>query len=226
MGIIHFIISSPPIPKMKIFALTAASVVYSKGVLDSLENERRYNQLVEMMELYNGQFNPQKFWTYGCNCLMLGDRPMSDPGRGQPVDDLDGACRHYKECLRCVRDQHGEQCIGEFVKYRWFSVGSQANCQNAEDTCQRDICECDKSFAEAHALVADQYQDKYHMFFSANSGAEWDPQNQCVSGTPGSSSECCGGNGYPYKTYNTNLKECCNRRVGDIGCGGGGGYIN
>ena len=50
---------------------------------------RRYSQLTKMMRFYNDQFDERKYWTYGCNCLMLGDRPLSQPGIGPPVDELD-----------------------------------------------------------------------------------------------------------------------------------------
>ena len=41
---------------------------------------------------------------------------MSDPGHGPPVDALDTVCKAYKDCLKCARMQHGDTCIGEFVK--------------------------------------------------------------------------------------------------------------
>ena len=51
------------------------------NVLQSVSQDtKRYNQLIKMMENYNPNFDDKKYWTYGCNCLMLGDRPMSDPG--------------------------------------------------------------------------------------------------------------------------------------------------
>ena len=38
----------------------------------------------------------------------LGDRPMSEGGKGKPVDDLDVTCQHYKQCQKCARMAHGE----------------------------------------------------------------------------------------------------------------------
>ena len=38
-----------------------------------------------------------KYSTYGCNChFLVGDRPMSKPGYGQPIDELDQVCKDYK----------------------------------------------------------------------------------------------------------------------------------
>jgi len=36
------------------------------------DQERRYAQLMDMMEHYNPTFDERKFYTYGCNCLILG----------------------------------------------------------------------------------------------------------------------------------------------------------
>ena len=36
------------------------------------KGEKRYFQLIDMMEHYNSEFDERKYWTYGCHCLMLG----------------------------------------------------------------------------------------------------------------------------------------------------------
>ena len=48
---------------------------------------------------------------------MLGDRPMSDPGLGAPVDELDTTCKRYKDCLKCAMAEFGQNCLPEFVRY-------------------------------------------------------------------------------------------------------------
>merc|ERR1711953_906825 len=85
------------------------------------QDARRYKQLTAQMQYYNADFDERKYWTYGCQCLILGDRPMSDPGHGPPIDELDSVCKQYKDCQKCARMRHGEFCIGEFVEYglRW-----------------------------------------------------------------------------------------------------------
>ena len=35
-------------------------------------NAKRYAQLTDMMSHYNADFDERKYWTYGCNCLLLG----------------------------------------------------------------------------------------------------------------------------------------------------------
>ena len=34
--------------------------------------DKRYSQLVDMMNHYNNDFDERKYWAYGCNCLILG----------------------------------------------------------------------------------------------------------------------------------------------------------
>ena len=82
-----------------------------------------------MMEHYNADFDERKYWAYGCNCLILGDRPMSDPGHGPPVDALDTVCKAYKDCVKCARMEFGEMCIGEFVKYKYGYKNGEAVCR-------------------------------------------------------------------------------------------------
>ena len=57
---------------------------------------RRYTDLLKLVKHYTPEFDERKYWAYGCNCLILGDRPMSDPGHGRPVDALDMICKQYK----------------------------------------------------------------------------------------------------------------------------------
>ena len=73
-----------------LWGLASSEPVLSRSTreADTLEEQgsRRYWQLEDLMEFFNPTFDERKYWTYGCNCLMLGDRPMSDPGLGPPVD--------------------------------------------------------------------------------------------------------------------------------------------
>ena len=57
---------------------------------------RRYTDLLKLVRHYTTGFDERKYWAYGCNCLILGDKPMSGPGFGAPVDALDMICKQYK----------------------------------------------------------------------------------------------------------------------------------
>ena len=120
--------------------------------------ERRYDDLEAIANKYwrkqgltgKDKFDERKYWAYGCNCLILGDRPMSDPGMGKPVDELDVVCKAYKDCVKCVQMEYGETCIGEFKRYRYGmnTRTNQVTCKDAPGTCERALCECDNQFGQ------------------------------------------------------------------------------
>merc|ERR1739838_490444 len=166
--------------------------------------EKRYSQLVDMMEHYNSDFDERKYWAYGCNCLILGDRPMSDPGHGPPVDALDTICKAYKDCIKCAKMTHGNECIGEFVEYDFNLAGGEATCNDSAGSCERSLCECDAMFAKKHVEATDVYTDDYHIFYST-----WDPETQCSRNGGSGDPQCCGGENDAFVLYNANNKQCC-----------------
>ena len=85
--------------------------------------------------------------------MYLGDRPLSQMGAGKPVDDFDKICQDYKNCQKCAREAHGETCIGEFVEYAMdTSQGKLLKCKSKGGSCERELCECDKKFAQGKFL--------------------------------------------------------------------------
>jgi len=167
---------------------------------------RRYSQLMDMMSHFNPDFDERKYWTYGCNCLILGDRPMSDPGHGPPKDALDTVCKAYKDCLKCARQEHGDSCIGEFTRYK-FELDSDVTCQDKKNSCKRQLCECDAMFARDHVKQKHVFNMDYHMFWSSTG---WDPKENCPQGGGGIYvPECCGGSGKPFYLYNSANHVCC-----------------
>lgn len=175
--------------------LAIASIVLSTTTSTRLPRQinsatdRRYKQLTSMMNFHNPEFDERKYWTYGCNCLILGkfldwetslnfigDRPMSDPGHGKPVDALDSVCKAYKDCLKCARKTYGDECIGEFVKYRYGLRQDEIVCRDDPNSCKRALCECDAMFAQQHVAAKDVFDTQYHMFWAEQDGHKyWDP---------------------------------------------------
>lgn len=182
--------------------------------------EKRYQQLITQMNFYNKDFDARRFWAYGCNCLILGDRPMSEAGLGPPVDDLDASCKKYKECLKCAKMEFGDQCISEFVKYKFLVKGEGVQCRNRYDTCERSLCECDKLLAKSHSRTAEVWDEKYHLFSRNWSPEESCPQTRSAKILPVQNHECCNGprNGQAFGLYNINNQECCNNgEIANIG---------
>merc|ERR1711994_281078 len=151
-----------------------------------------YSELSSMMSHYNTDFDERKYWAYGCNCMILGDRPMSHPGHGQPIDALDAVCKQYKDCNSCARLTHGDTCIGEFVNYQYTVHNGDVTCKNTPDSCERALCECDAQFAQDHVAHTDEFDNKFHMFWSSDYGMEmWDPVDSCPKGEAGKYDEAC-----------------------------------
>ena len=136
---------------------------------------------------------------------------MSDPGHGPPVDALDTVCKKYKDCLKCARLEHGEMCIGEFIKYD-FSINKfkkgQGMCHNSAGSCERHLCECDAMFAEEHVKKAHVFDADYHIFWSTKPNG-WEPKDNCPRGGGGPNDpQCCGTPTGPAVLYNAATHTC------------------
>jgi len=201
-----------------LIGLSTAEPLLIRSNRDTVPDDptRRYFQLTRMMEFFNDEFDERKYWTYGCNCLILGDRPMSDPGHGPPIDALDTVCKKYKDCLKCARMKHGDTCIGEFVKYS-FSIKSfkkgNGMCQDDADSCGRHLCECDAMFAQEHVSKKDVFDEDYHLFWSKRPNG-WEPKDNCPKGGNGPYiPECCVTPTGPAFLYNSVSHQCLDGTV-------------
>lgn len=132
----------------------------------SSQRVKRMSQMTTMAVHYDASWNNMKHLAYGCNCnMMIGDRPMSQSGHGQAIDELDATCKAYKDCQQCVIAHHGDECLGEFVFYDFSIPADEAICHDTPGTCERALCECDRQFTKAHAEKSDVYnQDFNHIF--------------------------------------------------------------
>jgi len=187
-------------------------------VSDEERSERRYADLKEMASKifakagYRGKskFDERKYWAYGCHCMLLGDRPMSEMGQGSPRDPLDNKCKAWKDCQKCVREKHGNDCIGEMIKYpksysskkqEWVTVAKAG-------TCRRELFECDLQFAKDTLSVRDVWNEQYHAF-STFGFDNRDEDNCPKGGSAPIEHQCCGGHDRIYHWIGLNQKQCC-----------------
>jgi hypothetical protein len=185
-----------------------------------LDDERRYIDLHDIAKKiwkkagYEGKnrFDERKYWAYGCHCFLLGDRPMSEMGKGSPVDALDVRCKAYKDCQKCVRAKHGDSCIGELVKYGWRyrSKSKDFECQQQQNTCENDLFQCDLKLAQDTFAMKDTFNTDYHAFWSTlpNGFDNREDSNCPINGGIPVEHDCCGGNGNPYWWMNKNTHTC------------------
>lgn len=170
------------------------------------------------LKFYNSAFEEKKYFAYGCQCNFQGDRPMSAKALGPSVDDLDRVCKQYKECLKCASDKYGETCLAESTVYNSSESDGHKVCTDAEGSCSRAICECNKAFAQKHAAENSSWNDKYDTFGTQN----WDTDQDCQfqKSAEANTPECCGNPGQAFHRYNSKVKNCCNGIVQKEECSG------
>ena len=84
---------------------------------------------------------------YGCHCRH--GRAATTTGR--PLDGTDQACFRYNQCNHCLLNLHGSRrpCNSESFGYAVdFRESGSIQCSNLIGSCRRNICECDRQFAE------------------------------------------------------------------------------
>jgi len=198
------------IASVALIAVSAQKSGNRDSGLDSAGLGRRYKDLKNIALNYMPDFDERKYWAYGCNCLILGDRPMSDPGLGKPVDELDSVCKAYKDCQRCVSMKYGDTCIGEMVRYKWKFAGKNKKdvvCTDKPNTCERSLCECDLKFSQEMPAHRDVFNEDYHLFWST---IGWNAEEDCYRGGGGPyEPECCGAPDGPMRLFNDATKDCC-----------------
>lgn len=193
----------------------------------SMGSERRYADLIgitkKMWRLAghtgSDRFDERKYWAYGCHCYLLGDRPLSEMGQGAPKDGLDNKCKAYKDCQKCVREKHGNECIGEFKQYTWKYASRRGvfESTNAEGSCERELFHCDLQFAQDALLMKDTFNEEYHAFWSTGGFDNRDPDNCPSNGGVPVEHECCGGYDREYHWIGLNKKQCCPTDNGQSG---------
>ena len=193
----------------------------SGGRNSSDHGERRYDDLEAIANKYwrhkgltgVDKFNERKYWAYGCHCFIHAN--MGKMGKGKPVDGLDNKCKAWKDCQKCVREKHGDTCIGEWVRYTWkFATNSNAFIsRDPAGSCQRELFECDLQFVKDTFAQKEQFSNDYHEFWS---GFDREDESSCPSGgTPVEpvEHECCGGDTKPYFWIGLNKSKCCDGNV-------------
>jgi len=201
---------------MKITAILAITASTTTAFDPTQDGDRRWDETKSMLEFYNADAKIDDLAGYGCNCMAIGDRPLSEsPGQGFPVDGLDGDCQKYKQCLKCARDKHGDACIPEMImgsanKRYQMTIGATAvTCDNNAGTCKRDLCECSKQFAKRFRNVDwNTYLNEANSYFGG-----FDVDTQCTpsGGRTSPDHACCQeiDSEGPFTLYNRNLRLCC-----------------
>jgi hypothetical protein len=173
-------------------------------------------------------FNAADFWAYGCFCHQLTGNPMSEIGKGKPIDALDTACHSYKVCLSCAASQFGETCTNDAVSYRWVYKRRNKSIYTKEDenSCEAALFSCDLAFAEQMFGSRELAQAGSGQWFNGFDENESCTNLAAIGGDDLSDSsamsqgrfvavehQCCGGNGNPFVKINPAKQQCCSGKA-------------
>ena len=159
---------------------------------------------------------PVDLTNYGCTCLSL------NPGQknlGLPLDDTDRTCNRWKQCHKCVRDEHGGSCDskyktnlqGDCGKYTFSKIRLFLSLFLVDKvgSCQRQMCECDRNFA----ISLGQVQPNEDFF-----APKLDTDLYCRKAFPNGNGSCCQSPSGLFTWYNSNQHDCCSSgNIAEIG---------
>lgn len=126
----------------------------------------KYSGLTRLAFHYNREFSATQHHAYGCNCMMLGDRPLAETTFGPPVDELDSTCKKLKECYKCVSAQFGQNCTPEKRNYDFFIRDFDVLPGNRAGSCERALFECDHHYAKQLTSTISSFDMKFNFFVS------------------------------------------------------------
>ena len=150
-----------------------------------------------------------KYFRYGCHCYITNKEEMIERVHGRPVDSLDNKCKAYRECLMCVGDKHGDECLSR-SSYRWQYSEGMPIPVNPAGSCGRDLFECNFQLVKGIFAERDTFNEDYHHSLSTIGFNREDKDNFCPSnaGTP-IQHQCCGGYDSPWHWISMNNNRCC-----------------
>lgn len=159
----------------------------------------------------------KKMLNYGCHCFPGGKKTRTVGGKGPAMDEIDGVCRTQFQCHKCVEMDTG--CDPDNTPYKAqfkgkkTALAKEVICRDPEDSCGRQMCECDKRMAENLEKIW-FVEGMHNGFFwkdrkNAKRNPTFDYEGTCL--VPGASPQpdaCCG-NFPDVVPYNVASKDCC-----------------
>lgn len=207
-------------------------------------NARKFFTVKQMIMYFQKTPLFGKFGYYGCWCFPDGPHDMS-AGYGVPVDGIDRTCKKLNQCYRCASMKFGKSECPANADYQFQGIEDAitgrryVDCLDAEGTCPRSLCECDKQLASSIAHLEADWEEDYHAKWGDFNREEtcrtpaslgWGKEARSMGsfghhGNDGGNQPdaCCGKEGelFPYntdsgrksccgsKTFNKELMKCC-----------------
>lgn len=190
---------------------------------------RKYETIKKMTLLLHAPNDREwgRYCPYGCHCMVNGPHDIMS-GRGNPVDEIDSACKRHQECIACAMRDFGADVCPWWKPYKMTAmVDDETNekflmCQDAEGFCKRSLCECDAQLARDIFEERKTYDRNFHHRYGTFSKDECRTVNRGkyeeVKGEKKTKPEaqCCGK--YPKRfSYSPAKQECCGDQLASIG---------
>lgn len=179
---------------------------------------RKFRHLKILVLWYQSEPKFGKYCYYGCYCLPEGSHDIAAGGYGKPLDEIDQSCFDFKQCYKCLLDEHKDDkhtCAGEEWGYSYqLETDEKGNrfavCTNKPGSCRRNICECDKALAENLG----KHQKKWNESLHTVKGG-FKREENCFMGSGGAHrfEECCGDKfTFPFNKPRRD-NQCCDGTV-------------
>ncbi|XP_051027772.1 phospholipase A2, membrane associated-like [Acomys russatus] len=106
-----------------------------------------------MIQITTGKKAETSYAFYGCYCGM--------GGRGSPKDATDRCCFAHDCCYRRLKKSG---CGTKLLSYEFTSTRGKITCAAKQDSCKKQLCQCDKVAAECFAQNLKSYNKKYQLY--------------------------------------------------------------
>ncbi|XP_051027038.1 phospholipase A2, membrane associated-like [Acomys russatus] len=133
---------------MKVLLLLAAVIM----AFGPIQIQGSLSEFTEMVRRTTGMFVSQAY-NYGCYC--------GPGGSGSPKDGTDWCCFAHKCCYYDL-EKHG--CNTTFLHYKFTSEMGIINCAENQDSCKKELCQCDKVAAECFAQNFRSYSKRLRYY--------------------------------------------------------------
>ncbi|XP_051027768.1 phospholipase A2, membrane associated-like [Acomys russatus] len=104
----------------------------------------------KMVKITTGKLFSPGYNFYGCYCFH--------GGKGSPKDETDRCC-FVHDCCYYHLEKRG--CDTKYLNYEFTSKTGIITCAANQDSCKKELCQCDKAAAECFAQNLNTYSTKY-----------------------------------------------------------------
>lgn len=190
---------------------------------------RKYETVKKMILILHDAKDREwgRYCPYGCHCMVNGPHDIM-AGYGNPVDEIDSACKRHQECIACAMRDFGAELCPWWKPYKMQAmVDDETNekfltCEDKPGYCKRALCECDAQLArdifDERAVYDRDFHHRYGTFSKDQCRQVNRGKYEDVKGDkkPKPEAQCCGS--FPKRfPFSPAKQECCGDQLAAIG---------